>query len=190
MEQEQNLLLVDEKDNIIGYKPKTECHLGKGVLHRAFSVFIFNSKQQLLIQKRSSKKMLWPLYWSNSCCSHPRKDESYVKAGERRAFEELGIKLKLTYVYKFIYTASYFSKSGSLVGSENELCAVLIGKSDSEPKLDPDEVAEFKWVSLEELEKDIKTSPEKYSPWFKLELNELLKSYKPKLTELWLSEEL
>ena len=87
----EKLILVDKYDNVLGYKSKAECHEGEGILHRAFSIFIFNDKNQLLLQKRSAKKLLWPLYWSNSCCSHPRKGENYETATHRRLKEELGL---------------------------------------------------------------------------------------------------
>lgn len=164
------LLLVDKQDNLIGYEEKEACHKGNGKLHRAFSVFIFNNKNELLIQKRSKYKPLWPLFWSNSCCSHPRKDESYEKAGERRLIEELGFTCKLKYLFKFQYQTRYKD-----IGSENEICAVLIGKSNAEPILNEEEVAEWGYVKIKDLLEDVKKNSNKYTPWFKIEIKEMLK---------------
>ena len=119
----KKLLLVNKKDEVIGFETKEKCHAGKGILHRAFSVYLFNNKGQLLIQQRSKFKKLWPLYWANTCCSHPRKNEGYVGAGERRLKEELGIISPLKMVGKFQYQVRYKN-----IGSENELCAILIGE--------------------------------------------------------------
>ena len=94
------LILVDESDQELGFKSKSECHQGNGSLHRAFSVFIFNSSGQLLIQKRSRDKELWDLHWSNSCCSHPHKNEQMELAVKRRLKEELGIECPIHYLYK------------------------------------------------------------------------------------------
>ena len=121
---DEMLILVDEKDNITGYKNKLECHEGEGILHRAFSIFIFNDAGELLLQKRSAQKHLWPNYWSNSCCSHPRKGEELENATQRRLAEELGISTPLKHLFTFQYYAPYKN-----IGSEREMCAVFIGKS-------------------------------------------------------------
>ena len=97
---DEMLILVNPKDEEIGWEDKARCHLGDGILHRAFSIFIFNDNNELLIQKRSDQKLLWPLFWSNSCCSHPRKGEKIESAAQRRMEEELGIKTRLKYLYK------------------------------------------------------------------------------------------
>jgi len=167
----EKLLLVDEKDKIIGYETKEKCHQGNGILHRAFSVYLFDKKGRLLIQQRSKFKKLWPLYWANSCCSHPRKDEDYEKAGERRLPEELGFSCSLKLVDKFQYQARYKN-----IGSENELCAILIGKYNGEKiKINRKEVSDWKWVKVEELENDFKKNPNKYAPWFIIGLKRYLK---------------
>lgn len=154
------LILVNEKDEIIGFADKDRCHQGKGLLHRAFSVYIFNEEGKLLLQQRSKVKKLWPLYWSNSCCSHPLPGESYQKAGERRLQEELGFSTSLKLKDKFHYQAQYQD-----VGSENELCAVLVGRYQGKIKAHPQEVAAWKWISLPELKKDIIKNPNHYTPW-------------------------
>ncbi len=160
------LVLVDKEDNILGYEEKVKCHMGKGLTHRAFSIFIFNDKKEILIQKRAKGKMLWPGFWANSCCSHPRKDEKYLEAGKRRLKEEMGIDVNLRSVFKFYYQAKYEN-----IGSENELCTVLVGRH-SDDKINPDlgEVEEWKWKGIEKLKKDIKNSPDIYAPWFKIEI--------------------
>ena len=163
------LILVNEKDEVLGYKEKIKCHLGKGIKHRAFSVFLFDNQGRLLIQKRAQGKMLWPGFWANTCCSHPRRGEGYIEAGERRVQEELGIKASLRFLFKFSYQACYKD-----IGSENELCAVLVGKyQGDEIKPDPQEVAEWKFVDFKKLQEDIKKNPQKYAPWFKIEMKKI-----------------
>ena len=159
------LILVDENDNQIGFEEKIKCHLGEGILHRAFSVFVFNNKGELLLQKRGNGKMLWPLFWTNTCCSHPREGEGYEDAGKRRLQEELGFSCSLKYIGKFQYKASYKD-----IGSENELCAVLVGEYSGEINANKEEVDDFKWVNFEELKKDVSQNQDNYTPWFKMEL--------------------
>lgn len=172
----KNLLLVNKKDEVIGSEIKEKCHKGKGILHRAFSVYLFNSKGQVLIQQRSKFKKLWPLYWSNSCCSHPRRGESYIKAGERRLKEEFGFTCPLKMIDKFQYQAQYKD-----VGSENEVCAILIGEYNGKIRSDIKEVANWKWISLDKLKADFKKNPDKYTPWFKIGLRKYLKKKKEEL---------
>ena len=157
----EKLLLVDKNDKVIGTREKMKCHEGKGVLHRAFSVYIFNPKGELLIQQRSKQKPLWPLYWSNTTCSHPRPGESYVEAGERRLKEEMGFTCALRKVDQFQYRAKYKD-----VGSENEFLTVLIGVYDGQINPDLGEAKKWKWISLEKLKDDMEKNPDKYTPWF------------------------
>lgn len=164
------LILVDKKDNIIGYLNKAACHKGKGKPHQAFSVFIFNSKSELLIQQRSKYKKLWPLVWSNTCCSHPRKGETRIKAAPYRIKEELGFSCLLKYILTFYYQAPYKN-----IGSENEVCAVFIGKCNKPIKANKKEVADYKFIAINDLKKDISKNPKKYTPWFKKELKLLEK---------------
>ena len=112
----EELILVDASDNELGFLGKEECHDGDGILHRAFSLFVFNTHGELLLQKRSAEKRLWPLFWSNSCCSHPRKGESMQVATHRRLQEELSIEASLEFIFKFSYRAQFGD-----FGSENEL---------------------------------------------------------------------
>lgn len=169
----QKLVLVNKNDKIIGFDTKEKCHEGKGLLHRAFSVYIFNNKDQLLIQKRSRFKNLWPLCWTNSCCSHPHKDEDYVVAGERRVREELGIECRLRMVDQFQYQAKYKNK-----GSENELCAILLGRYNGKINANTKEIDSWKWISIDRLKKDIEENPSEYTPWFKIGIKRYLKKKK------------
>ncbi len=164
------LLVVNHQDEFLRYEEKEKCHQGQGILHRAFSVYIFNNKGELLIQKRSSHKPLWPFFWANSCCSHPRKDESYVKAGERRMEEELGFSCCLWEVDKFEYKAKFLE-----VGSEHEMCAILAGRYDGKVKLNPKEAIDYKWVDPYKLAEDFKKNSDKYTPWLKIGLGRYLK---------------
>ncbi len=163
-------MLVNEKDEVIGTEEKMKCHLGKGVLHRAFSVYIFNNKGEILIQQRSKEKPLWPLYWSNSCCSHPRPGESCVEAGERRLQEELGFSCPLKKIDNFLYQAKYKD-----IGWEREFLTIMYGFYQGEVKPAPREVNDWKWISPENLIKDMEKNPEKYTPWFKRGFKRYLK---------------
>jgi len=168
----EKLVLVDKKDRVLGYASKEECHKGKGLLHRAFSIYVFDKRGRLLIQQRSEKKKLWPLFWSNTCCSHPRKGEDYIEAGERRLKEEMGFSCSLQMVDKFYYYASF-----KKVGSEKELCAILVGEyNGSKIKVNPKEVNDYKWVNVKTLFKDFKKNPQKYTPWFKMGLKLCVKA--------------
>jgi isopentenyl-diphosphate delta-isomerase len=169
----EKLILVDKNDNVLGYKSKIDCHKGKGILHRAFSIFIFNDKNQLILQKRSNQKLLWPLYWSNSCCSHPRKGEDYDTAIHRRLKEELGIDTELKYLFKFQYQASFENK-----GSENELCSVYIGRSNDTISTNDNEIAEWNFIDIDEMEDEMKKHPEHFTPWFKMEWHKIKKEFK------------
>ncbi len=169
---DEKLILVDDSDKEIGHKSKAECHDGQGILHRAFSIFIFNSKKELLLQKRGGEKRLWPLYWSNSCCSHPREGETYDFATQRRLKEELGFGSDLSYLFKFKYHASFEDK-----GSEYELCSVFIGRSDQKPEVNPNEIEEWKFIQIDELEKQMENNPEWFTPWFKMEWKRIKNEY-------------
>ena len=167
------LILVDESDKALGFKSKSECHEGNGTLHRAFSVFIFNPLGQLLIQKRSSNKALWDLHWSNSCCSHPKKNEQMELAVKRRLKEELGIECPVHYLYKFTYHAKYKD-----LGSEHELCHVYVGLFDGEIKANPEEIDDWKFIKPDDLQERIRNSKKDYTPWMKIEWEMLTASYK------------
>lgn len=166
------LILVDEQDNETGSCEKVNCHIGDGKLHRAFSVFLFNPDGELLIQQRSGTKMLWPLIWANSCCSHPRLGEDTYAAANRRMQEELGVTAELRYLYKFVYHARYGE-----IGSEHENCWVFAGHIDGQPNINRDEIAAWRFISPEELSHELANNGEIYSPWLKLEWKHICEHY-------------
>jgi len=159
------LILVDAADREIGHLDRARCHAGRGVRHRAFSLLIFNRSGELLLQQRSPSKRLWPLYWSNSCCSHPRRAESMETATRRRLREELGLSCPLHFLFKFEYQAQFDS-----AGAEHELCWVLAGRCSGQLTINPAEISAWRWISPEALQAEM-TGPEagKFTPWFKLE---------------------
>ncbi|MBT8079417.1 MAG: isopentenyl-diphosphate Delta-isomerase [Gammaproteobacteria bacterium] len=165
----EELILVDEDDRDIGSLNKAHCHDGDGVLHRAFSLFLFNDKGELLLQQRSADKRLWPLYWSNTCCSHPRLGEDMTTATRRRLEEELGIDAETEFVYKFTYQARF-----GAAGSENELCWVFLGRCNDKPVVNRTEIAAIRLISVADLNDDLESRPEIYTPWFKMEWQRLL----------------
>lgn len=158
------LILVDEADREVGHLSKAKCHDGQGVLHRAFSLLIFNDAGELLLQQRAPSKRLWPLYWSNSCCSHPRRAESMETAIHRRLYEELGLRCPLQFLFKFQYQAQFES-----AGSEQELCSVFIGRSSDPVRTDPNEIHAWRWIRREALDTELAADADKFTPWFKLE---------------------
>lgn len=159
---EEQVILVNEKDEPIGLMGKMEAH-EKGLLHRAFSVFVFNSKQEVLLQQRAACKYHSPNLWTNTCCSHPRAGETNQQAGERRLQEEMGLQVPLQEVFSFIYKAPFDNGL-----TEHEYDHVLIGYSDAQPEINPEEVASWKWLSLEAIKEDILQAPERYTAWFKI----------------------
>jgi len=162
--EDEKLILVDENDNEIGNLSKDECHDGRGQLHRAFSLFIFNDDGEVLLQQRSEQKRLWPLYWSNACCSHPRRGEDMKTAINRRLQQELGLASELRFLFKFIYHAQY-----DQTGSEHELCWVYLGRSTDAVIHNANEVADWRFVSVDALDRELADEPEKFTPWMKLE---------------------
>jgi isopentenyl-diphosphate delta-isomerase len=159
------LILVDEADREVGHLSKAKCHDGQGVLHRAFSLLIFNEAGELLLQQRSASKRLWPLYWSNSCCSHPRRAESMETAIHRRLYEELGLRCPLQFLFKFQYQAQF-----EAAGSEQELCSVFIGRSRDPVRSNPNEIQALRWIEPDALESELTGGEaDKFTPWFKLE---------------------
>ncbi len=159
---EENVILVDELDNQLGLMPKMQAH-EKAVLHRAFSVFIFNDKGELMLQQRAAHKYHSPLLWTNTCCSHQRDGESNIEAGKRRLIEEMGFKTNLKEIFSFVYKAQFDNGL-----TEHELDHVMIGNFNGVPKINPDEVASYKWMTLEAVKKDIELQPNIYTAWFKI----------------------
>lgn len=176
---EDRLILVDGDDRVLGYESKERCHCGEGILHRAFSIFIFNSQGQLILQRRSRYKWLWPMFWSNSVCSHPRQGEEIEPATHRRLLEEIGIDGSLQYLFKFQYQAQFQE-----VGSENELCSVYIGKSDQEVTVDPREIDQWRYIGVEELDREIVATPGQFTPWFKIEWARIREEHMAKVRAL------
>ena len=159
---EEKVILVDKNDNQVGLMPKLEAH-EKGLLHRAFSIFIFNSRYELLLQKRASSKYHSGGLWTNTCCSHPREGEDTLDAANRRLDEEMGIKTSLRKVYDFIYKAELDNQL-----TEHEFDHVFYGVFDNDPILNKDEAEDFKWVDMETLNNDIIKNEDNYTVWFKI----------------------
>lgn len=159
---EELVILVNPHDQKIGLMEKQLAH-EKGVLHRAFSVFIFNKKGELLLQQRALDKYHSPGLWTNTCCSHQRDGESNVEAGKRRLFEEMGFVTELEEKTSFIYKAPFDNGL-----TEHEYDHVLVGYYEDNPQINKSEVADWKWMSLEEVKNDMQVNPEAYTEWFKI----------------------
>ena len=159
---EEKVILVDEQDNQLGLMPKMEAHV-KAVLHRAFSVFIFNDKRELMMQQRAAHKYHSHLLWTNTCCSHQRDGESNIEAGKRRLDEEMGFSTDLKEVFSFVYKAPFDNGL-----TEHELDHVMVGDFNGEPKINPEEVESYKWMTLDAVKNDIEINPDDYTAWFKI----------------------
>jgi isopentenyl-diphosphate delta-isomerase len=175
---DEQLVLVDSADQPVGYCSKDEAHRGAGQLHRAFSVFLFDGKQRLMIHRRSAQKPLWPGYWTNSCCSHPRRGETLVDAVHRRVREELGVAADLQSIYSFEYHASFADQ-----GSEHELCHVYLARlrGDDQVVVHEDEISEWRWVSLDEVDAMQQENKRELTPWFQMEWRALRTRYSAEL---------
>ena len=163
---EENVILVNENDEQVGLMPKLEAH-EKAVLHRAFSVFILNSKNEIMLQQRAHHKYHSPLLWTNTCCSHQRNGETNIQAGSRRLFEEMGFKAELKELFHFIYKAPFDNGL-----TEHELDHVMIGYYDDAPIINPEEVESWKWMKIEDVKKDMQLHPDLYTIWFKIIFDE------------------
>lgn len=173
----EELILVDADDCETGHLSKAACHDGDGILHRAFSIFLFNDAGDLLLQQRATSKRLWPGFWSNSCCSHPRRGESMEVATQRRLGDELNATAVLDYAYKFRYQANF----GDL-GAEHELCHVFLGRLQSKVKANDEEIATIRFIRSKDIDAELADSPESYTPWFKLEWEALNTKYRDVLS--------
>ena len=158
---EERVVLVDENDREIGTMPKMEAHQ-KAVLHRAISVFILNEKGEWLLQRRALSKYHSSGLWSNAACTHPRPNETYMEAANRRLKEEMGMECELTDLFNFIYKEKLDNEL-----TEHELDHVFIGYSEEIPNFNAEEVCDFKYINFEELKKEIHDNPDKYTFWFK-----------------------
>lgn len=165
---EEQVILVNSKDEQIGLMPKMEAH-EKALLHRAFSVFIFNTKNELLLQQRASHKYHSPNLWTNTCCSHQREGESNVEAGKRRLFEEMGFNCEIKEIFNFIYQAPFDNGL-----TEHELDHVMIGYYNENPLINKEEVADYCWMKIDDIKQDIAQNPKKYTVWFKIIFKEYL----------------
>ncbi|WP_053977415.1 isopentenyl-diphosphate Delta-isomerase [Mangrovimonas xylaniphaga] len=159
---EEQVILVNENDEQIGTMAKMEAH-EKALLHRAFSVFVFNDKNELMVQQRALHKYHSPGLWTNTCCSHQRVGETNIQAGKRRLQEEMGFVTDLKDTISFIYKAPFDNGL-----TEHEYDHILVGHYNEEPEINPDEVAAWKWMGLEEVKTDMVTHPEVYTAWFKI----------------------
>ncbi|WP_346984835.1 isopentenyl-diphosphate Delta-isomerase [Chryseobacterium sp. POE27] len=163
---EEYVVLVDSEDQVTGMMEKQQAHIN-GLLHRAFSVFLFNSKGEMLLQKRAAGKYHSPLKWTNAVCSHPRMEETYLEGAKRRVKEELGIETDLSEKFSFIYKAD--------VGNglwEHELDHVFVGTFEDEFHLNKEEVEEVRYITIEDLDREMSENPENFTEWFKIILEE------------------
>lgn len=160
--EEEKVILVNENDEQIGLMPKMEAH-EKALLHRAFSVFVFNKENELMVQQRALEKYHSPGLWTNTCCSHQREGESNIEAGKRRLQEEMGFTTDLKDTISFIYKAPFDNGL-----TEHEFDHILVGNFNGEPNLNPEEAHDYKWMSLETLKEDMIENPTMYTEWFKI----------------------
>lgn len=158
----EHVILVDAHDRELGLMEKMEAHQ-KGLLHRAFSVFVLNDKKELLLQRRAFDKYHSGGLWTNTCCSHPRKDEDVEAAAHRRLKEEMGFDCELEKVLDFVYRADF---SDGL--TEHEFDHVFVGYYNGSPEINTQEVAEYKWMPLDEVKRDLQENPDNYTEWFKI----------------------
>ncbi len=174
----EELILVDSGDRMLGHLSKAACHDGEGVLHRAFSLFLFNAAGELLLQQRSEAKRLWPGFWSNSCCSHPRRGETLEIATRRRLEDELNVAAKLEYAYKFEYRADFGAR-----GAEHELCHVFLGRLDDPPEPNGSEISAIRYIGAEDLDREFEArlSRSRFTPWFRLEWQTLREHHAARL---------
>lgn len=172
MKNQDYVVLVDKQNRVLGIAPKLATHNTNTPLHRAFSLFLFNSKGEFLLQQRSYKKKTWQGVWSNSCCGHPMLNESNIGAAKRRLKFELGI--ELNQIYEILPNFSYKAEMNGIV--ENEICPVLVAFTDQEPRINPDEVEKTRWINWQDFLKEINDHPGKYSIWCEIEAKLLAKN--------------
>ncbi len=163
---EEQVILVNEKDEPIVLMNKMEAH-EKAVLHRAFSVFILNDSNEVMLQQRAHHKYHSPLLWTNTCCSHQRAGETNIEAGKRRLYEEMGFNAELKELFHFIYKAPFDNGL-----TEHELDHVMIGYSNEVPSINPEEVESWKWMKIEDIKEDMIQNPALYTIWFKIIFDE------------------
>ena len=172
---EDVLILVDEQDRPVGFETKLAAHQNGGKLHRAFSVFIFNSRGQMLLQRRAAGKYHFGGLWTNACCSHPRRGEDTAGAAHARLRKEFGFDADLEELFSFVYRAQ--DPTSGL--TEHEFDHVFRGRFDGEPRPDPSEIGGWKWVEPKALLDDVRTRPTEYTPWFKEVVERVLRHRTP-----------
>lgn len=173
----EHVILVNENDEPIGTMEKLEAH-EKALLHRAFSVFVLNAKNEVMLQQRAAHKYHSPLLWTNTCCSHQRQGETNLEAGKRRLMEEMGFETQLKELFHFIYKAPFDNGL-----TEHELDHVMLGYFEGEPKINLDEVASWKWMSINDIKEDMQNHPEHYTVWFKIIFDKFYPYFETHLTQ-------
>ena len=173
---EEKVILVDKNDNPIGLMNKLEAH-EKALLHRAFSVFVLNDKNELMLQQRAHHKYHSPLLWTNTCCSHQRENETNIQAGTRRLREEMGFETELKEMFHFIYKAPFDNGL-----TEHELDYVMIGYYNDIPVINKEEVESWKWMKIEEVKNDMLVNPDFYTVWFKIIFEEFYHHFDENIT--------
>ncbi len=171
-EYKEEIILVDENDNPVGFETKLRAHEDGGKLHRAFSIFVFDARGRLLLQRRAKKKYHFGGLWSNTCCSHPKKGEELQDAAHTRLQQEFGFDTQLKEIFSFLYRASD-AKSGL---TEHEFDHVFYGEFDRDPRPNPDEIEDWKWVDVAELMSDLENNPHRYTPWFKIAIQGVIEA--------------
>lgn len=163
----EQVILVNESDHQIGVMEKMEAH-EKAILHRAFSVFLFNSKGEMMLQRRALTKYHSAGLWTNACCSHPRPGETALEAAQRRTMEELGIQPQIQHIFSFMYKAAFDNGL-----TEHEFDHVFIGQWNDDVHLNPEEVAEIRYLTIEEIRSDVQENPDQYTAWFKIAFDQV-----------------
>jgi len=162
------VICVDKNDNALMTMEKMQAH-ERGCLHRAFSVFVFNKNGELMLQQRALHKYHSAGLWTNTCCSHPQPGEILTESAKKRLKEEMGFECEVREIFSFLYRAEF--KDGLI---EHELDHVFLGEYDGEPEVNPEEVNAYKWVTINELQQDIKNQPDMYTEWFKIAIDKVL----------------
>ena len=171
----EQVILVDHEDRQIGLEEKLKAHQNGGKLHRAFSIFVFNSKGETMLQQRAQSKYHGGGLWSNTVCSHPRLGETPLDAAHRRLQEEMGFDCDMREVFAFEYEAKMDKGL-----TEHEYDHVIFGNYDHAPKPNPEEVQAWKWIGLDELKGDIAKNPDSYTPWLRIVMDDIIKHYSQK----------
>ncbi|UWG96670.1 isopentenyl-diphosphate Delta-isomerase [Dehalobacter sp. DCM] len=168
---QETVILVDEQDREVGIMEKMEAHR-QGLRHRAFSIFVFNDKHELLIHKRAATKYHSEDLWTNTCCSHPRPGEDLMSAATRRLMEEMGFTCPLKEIFVFQYTVALDKEM-----TENEIDHVFIGEYNRDPVPNPDEVSDYQWIRLDQLADQVRKKPEEYTYWFAIALKRVIRYF-------------